>query len=83
MSKEDLITIVGTVIEVCPSGMFRVQLDNGHVILAHLAGKLRINNINVNNLDTVTVEMSPYDLEKGRIIFRQRNKSTPTQPSKK
>lgn len=76
MSKEDHIIVTGTVIEVCPSSLFRVQLENGHVILAHLAGKLRINNINVNNEDIVTLEMSPYDLEKGRIVFRQRKKQT-------
>lgn len=74
MAKEDSIIVTGTVVEVCPNSLFRVQLDNGISILAHLAGKLRINNINVNNLDTVTIEMSPYDLTRGRIIFRQRNK---------
>ena len=77
MAKEETITVVGTVIEVCPNSLFRVQLENGAVILAHLAGKLRINNINVNNLDTVTLEMSLYDLTRGRIIFRQRNKQPP------
>ena len=68
---------MGTVIEVCPNSLFRVQLENGATILAHLAGKLRINNINVNNLDTVTIEMSLYDLTRGRIIFRQRAKQGP------
>ena len=72
MSKEDLITATGTVIEVCSNGLFRVELEGNHIIMAHLAGKLRINNINVNNFDTVTVEMSLYDLSKGRIIYRQR-----------
>lgn len=74
MSKEDHIIVQGVVVEVCPNSLFRVQLDNGHIILAHLAGKLRINNINVNNNDMVTIEMSPYDLTRGRITFRQRKK---------
>ena len=77
MAKEETITLMGTVIEVCPNSLFRVQLENGATILAHLAGKLRINNINVNNLDTVTIEMSLYDLTRGRIIFRQRAKQGP------
>lgn len=72
MSKEDNITATGTVVEVCPNSLFRVQLENGLMILAHLAGKLRINNINVHQMDQVTVEMSVYDLTRGRIIYRQK-----------
>jgi len=72
MSKEDNITATGIVVEVCPNSLFRVQLENGLMILAHLAGKLRINNINVHQMDQVTVEMSVYDLTRGRIIYRQK-----------
>lgn len=72
MSKEDNITATGIVVEVCPNSMFRVQLENGLIILAHLAGKLRINNINVHQMDQVTLEMSPYDLTRGRITYRQK-----------
>jgi translation initiation factor IF-1 len=75
MSKDDYITVTGTVIEVCPNSLFRVQLENGLIVLAHLAGKLRINNINVHHLDQVTLEMSGYDLSKGRIVYRQRRPS--------
>lgn len=72
MSKEDYIQFQGTVVEVCPNALFRVKLENNVVILAHLSGKLRIHNINIHQNDQVTVEMSPYDLGKGRIIYRQR-----------
>lgn len=72
MSKEEKITLQGTVIEVCPNSLFRVKLENDLVVLAHIAGKLRINNININHLDTVTCELSTYDLSKARIVFRQR-----------
>lgn len=72
MSKEDCITLNGVVTEVCPNAMFRVELENGHTVLAHLAGKLRINNINIHHLDQVTCELSVYDLSRARIVFRQR-----------
>jgi translation initiation factor IF-1 len=72
MSKEDYIQMQGTVIEVCPNALFRVKLENDHVILAHLSGKMRINNINIHVLDSVTVEISSYDLTRGRIVFRQK-----------
>lgn len=72
MSKEDLIEFTGVIIEILPSTMFRVQLDNGHIILAHTSGKMRKNRIRVLAGDRVTVEMTPYDLTKGRIIFRQK-----------
>jgi translation initiation factor IF-1 len=72
MSKEDSIEVVGTVLEKFPSGMFSVQLDQNRVVLAHLAGKLRKNRIRVLAGDKVTMELSPYDLTKGRITFRHR-----------
>ncbi len=70
MPKEDVITLQGEVIEVLPKTLFRVKLDNGHVILAHLAGKLRMYNIRLLQGDRVQVELSPYDLTKGRITYR-------------
>ena len=70
MSKQDLLEFKGTVIDLLPNAMFRVQLENGHVVTAHTAGKLRKNRIRVLQGDNVTVEMTPYDLTKGRIIFR-------------
>lgn len=76
MSKEDQIQVQGTVVEVCPNALFRVKLENQIVILAHISGKLRIHNINIHLNDVVTVEMSPYDWQKGRIIFRQRRHKT-------
>jgi translation initiation factor IF-1 len=76
MSKEDQIQVQGTVVEVCPNALFRVKLENQVVILAHISGKLRIHNINIHLNDVVTVEMSPYDWQKGRIIFRQRRHKT-------
>ena len=70
MAKEDLIEFTGTVIELLPNAMFRVKLDNDHEILAHTAGRMRKHRIRVLTGDHVTVEMTPYDLTKGRIIFR-------------
>ncbi|MFN3411385.1 MAG: translation initiation factor IF-1 [Exilispira sp.] len=70
MPKEDVITLQGEVIEVLPKTLFRVKLDNGHVIIAHLAGKLRMYNIRLLQGDRVQVELSPYDLTKGRITYR-------------
>ena len=70
MSKEDVIEIEGTVIEALPNAMFQVELANGHKILAHVSGKLRMNFIRILPGDKVLVEMSPYDLAKGRIIWR-------------
>lgn len=72
MSKEDQIEFTGKVIEMLPNTMFQVELDNGHTIIAHLSGKMRKNNIRVFKGDKVTVEMTPYDLTKGRIIFRDK-----------
>ncbi len=72
MAKEDLLEFKGKVIEVLPNAMFRVELENGHTILAHAAGKLRKFRIRVLQDDAVTVEMTPYDLTKGRITFRDK-----------
>ena len=70
MSKQDLLEFKGTVIDLLPNATFRVKLENGHTVTAHTAGKLRKNRIRVLQGDNVTVEMTPYDLTKGRIIFR-------------
>src|SRR5262245_3811870 len=70
MPKEDLIEFSGTVVELLPNAMFRVKLDNEHEVLAHTSGKMRKNRIRVLAGDRVNVEMTPYDLTKGRITFR-------------
>ena len=70
MSKQDLLEFEGKVTDLLPNAMFRVKLENGHTVTAHTAGKLRKNRIRVLQGDNVTVEMTPYDLTKGRIIFR-------------
>ena len=70
MSKQDLLQFNGQVIELQKNAMFRVKLENGHMVTAHTAGKLRKNRIRVLQGDNVTVEVTPYDLTKGRIIFR-------------
>ncbi|CCQ93727.1 initiation factor IF-I [[Clostridium] ultunense Esp] len=70
MAKEDVIEIEGTVIEPLPNAMFRVELVNGHKILAHVSGKIRMNFIRILPGDKVTVELSPYDLTRGRIVYR-------------
>ena len=72
MSKDDVIEIEGTVVEALPSAQFKVELPNGHQILAHISGKLRMNFIRILPGDKVTVEMSPYDLTKGRITWRSK-----------
>ncbi len=72
MSKEDSIEVTGTVVEKFPSGLFSVQLDQERTVLAHLAGKLRRNRIRVLAGDRVTLELSPYDLTKGRITYRHK-----------
>ena len=72
MSKADVIEIEGKVIEKLPNTMFRVELENGHVVLAHISGTLRMNYIKILPGDKVTIEMSPYDLSKGRIIWRDK-----------
>lgn len=72
MSKEDILEFAGSVIELLPNATFRVRLENDHEIVAHTAGKMRKNRIRVMNGDRVLVEMTPYDLTKGRITFRFR-----------
>ena len=72
MSKEDNIELQGTVVDALPNATFKVELQNGHVILAHISGKLRMNFIRILPGDKVTVELSPYDLSKGRITWRSK-----------
>ena len=72
MSKEDVIEVVGTVVEAMPNAMFRVEIQGGHQLLAHISGKLRMNFIRILPGDKVTLEMSPYDLTKGRITWRSK-----------
>ncbi|MBR5922625.1 MAG: translation initiation factor IF-1 [Clostridia bacterium] len=72
MSKSDMIELEGTVVEAMPNAMFKVEIQGGHVILAHISGKLRMNFIRILPGDKVTVEMSPYDLSKGRITWRSK-----------
>ena len=72
MPKADEIEMEGTVLEKLPNAMFQVQLENGHQVLAHISGKLRMNFIRILPGDKVTIEMSPYDLTKGRIIWRDK-----------
>ena len=72
MSKEDVIEIEGIVVEKLPNAMFKVELENGHQVLAHISGKLRKNFIRILPGDKVTMEMSPYDLTKGRITWRDK-----------
>lgn len=70
MSKHDVIEVQGTVVEPLPNAMFRVELENGHRVLAHVSGKIRMNFIRILAGDRVMVELSPYDLTRGRIIYR-------------
>ncbi len=70
MSKQDAIEVEGTVIEPLPNAMFTVELANGHRVLAHVSGKIRMNFIRILPGDKVTVELSPYDLKRGRIVYR-------------
>jgi translation initiation factor IF-1 len=70
MSKEDAIEVTGTVVETLPNAMFRVELEKGHRVLAHISGKMRMHFIKILPGDKVTVELSPYDLSRGRIIYR-------------
>ena len=71
MPKEEPIRVEATVIEALPNAMFRVELANGHQVLTHVSGKMRMNFIRILPGDKVTIEMSPYDLNKGRIVYRQ------------
>lgn len=70
MSKDDVIEVEGTVIEALPNAMFQVEIENGHKVLAHISGKLRMNFIRILPGDKVTIELSPYDLTRGRITWR-------------
>ena len=72
MSKKDAIEVTGEVVEAMPNAIFRVRLDNGHEVKAHISGKLRMNSIRILEGDTVTVELSPYDLSQGRITWRRK-----------
>ena len=72
MSKTDVIEIEGVVVEKLPNAMFTVELENGHIVMAHISGKLRMNFIKILPGDKVTLEMSPYDLSKGRIVWRDK-----------
>jgi len=70
MPKEEAIQVEGTVLETLPNAMFRVELENGHKVLAHISGKMRMHFIKILPGDRVTVELSPYDLSRGRVIYR-------------
>ncbi len=70
MSKEDVLELEGTVIDALPNAMFQVELENGHVVLAHVSGKIRMNFIRILPGDKVTIELTPYDLTRGRITYR-------------
>ena len=72
MAKEDSIEMEGTIVDTLPNTMFRVELDNGHLVTAHISGKMRKHYIRILTGDRVTVELTPYDLTKGRITFRAR-----------
>lgn len=72
MSKSDVIEVEGTVIDALPNAIFKVELENGHEVLAHISGKLRMNYIRILAGDKVTVELSPYDLTRGRITWRNK-----------
>ncbi|MCF6461693.1 translation initiation factor IF-1 [Clostridium sp. Cult3] len=72
MSKKDVIEVEGTVVDALPNAIFKVKLENGHEILAHISGKLRMNYIRILPGDKVTVELSPYDLTRGRITWRNK-----------
>jgi translation initiation factor IF-1 len=72
MSKQDVIEVEGKVLEALPNAMFQVELENGHVVLAHVSGKIRMNFIRILPGDRVKVELSPYDLTRGRIIWRDK-----------
>lgn len=72
MAKDDVLELEGTVVETLPNAMFKVELENGHQVLAHISGKLRMNFIKILPGDKVTIEMSPYDLTRGRITWRSK-----------
>lgn len=70
MANEDAVEVTGTVVESLPNAMFTVKLENGHKILAHISGRMRLHYIKILAGDTVTVQLSPYDLKRGRIVYR-------------
>lgn len=72
MAKEDSIRMQGVILETLPNTMFRVELENGHIVTAHISGKMRKHYIRILTGDKVTVELTPYDLNKGRIVYRER-----------
>jgi translation initiation factor IF-1 len=72
MAKEEALQMDGTVLETLPNTMFRVELENGHMVTAHISGRMRKHYIRIMTGDKVTVEMTPYDLEKGRIVYREK-----------
>jgi translation initiation factor IF-1 len=80
MAKEELIQFEGSVVEVLPDARFRVQLENGHELIAYTAGKMKKNRIKTLAGDRVTVEVSPYDLDKGRLVFRHKDERASTGP---
>ncbi len=71
MSKEDTIEVEGKVLELLPGGVFKVELENKHIVIAHVSGKIRMNHIRISAGDKVTIELSPYDLTRGRITYRK------------
>jgi len=83
MAKKDAIEVDGKVVELLPNTMFRIELANGHRILAHISGKMRLHFIRILPGDKVMVEMSPYDLTKGRITYRHKNEHQNNQPYKR
>ncbi len=72
MAKQDTIEVTGKVLETLPNAMFRVELENGHRVLAHISGKMRMHYIKILPGDKVKIELSPYDLARGRIVYRER-----------
>jgi translation initiation factor IF-1 len=81
MAKEDVLTFEGTVVDVLPDARFRVRLENGHEIIAYTSGRMKKNRIRTLAGDRVTVEMTPYDLDKGRVIFRHKDERAAAMPA--
>ncbi|MGE0747848.1 MAG: translation initiation factor IF-1 [Rhodospirillales bacterium] len=81
MAKEDVLTFEGTVVDVLPDARFRVKLENGHEIIAYTSGRMKKNRIRTLAGDRVTVEMTPYDLDKGRVIFRHKDERAAAMPA--
>ena len=83
MATKDAIEVEGKVVELLPNTMFRIELENGHRVLAHISGKMRLHFIRILPGDRVMLEMSPYDLTKGRITYRHKNDSSSNKPNKR